>query len=195
MRYKILDQNGLNFLTFTVVEWIDLFTRPAYKDIVIESLRHCQEEKGLLVHAYVIMPSHVHAILSTENPAGLSWIIQRFKSYTASQILKYIKGHDNPESRRDWLMNHFAFNARKNRTHSQHQIWQKDNHPIILYTPKVTRQKLVYIHDNPVVAKIVARPEHYLYSSAANYLGRPGILEVALLDDIWNDVGFVNTGM
>lgn len=195
MRYKILDQNGLNFLTFTVVEWIDLFSRRVYKDIIIDSLRHCQQEKGLVVFGYVIMSNHVHAILHTEEPAGLSWIIQRFKSYTASQILKYIKDKRNPESRRDWLLNHFAFNARKNRTHSQHQIWQRDNHPIILYTPKVIRQKLVYIHDNPVRAGIVARPEHYLYSSAANYLGQPGLLEVALLDDIWNDVGFIDTGM
>ncbi|MCO6480680.1 MAG: hypothetical protein J5I94_28825 [Phaeodactylibacter sp.] len=107
----------------------------------------------------------------------------------------HIKDKRNPESRRDWLLNHFAFNARKNRTHSQHQIWQRDNHPIILYTPKVIRQKLVYIHDNPVRAGIVARPEHYLYSSAANYMGQPGLLEVTLLDDIWNDIGFVDTGM
>ena len=109
--------------------------------------------------------------------------------------MKYIKDRKNPESRRGWLLNHFAFNARKNKTHSQHQVWQRNNHPIILYTPKVIRQKLIYIHYNPVAAKMVARPEDYLYSSASDYLGCPGILEVTLLDDIWNEVGFINTGM
>ena len=79
MRYKILDQNGLNFLTFTVVEWIDLFSRRVYKDIIIDSLRHCQQEKGLVVCGYVIMSNHVHAILHTEEPAGLSWIIQLYR--------------------------------------------------------------------------------------------------------------------
>ena len=72
MRYKILDQNGLNFLTLTIVEWIDLFTRPVYSDIVIESLRYCQKEKGLMAFGYVIMPSHLHLIVRTDNTTGLS---------------------------------------------------------------------------------------------------------------------------
>ncbi len=195
MRYKILDQNGLNFLTFTIVEWIDLFTRPVYCDILLDSLRFCQKEKGLLLHAYVIMPSHIHLIASTDEPTGLSSIIQNFKSFTAKQILAYLQDSSRPESRRDWLLNHFAFNARKNRTGRQHQVWQRDNHPIILYSPRVIRQKLGYIHDNPVAAKIVAQPEHYLFSSASNYIDGSGLLDVLILDDIWNDTGYIHTGM
>ena len=192
MRYKIIDQNGLNFLTFTIVEWIDLFSRKIYKDIIIDSLAFCQKNKGLNVHAYVIMSSHVHVIFSTEASDGLSSIIQNFKSFTARQILKYIKDKKKPESRREWLLNHFAFNARKNKTHSQHQIWQRDNHPIMLYSPKVIRQKLLYIHNNPVEEKIVREQEAYLYSSASNYTNNEGILDVQLLDDIWNDVGYIS---
>ena len=81
MRYKILDQHGLNFLTFTIVEWIDLFTRPVYSEIILDSLRHCQKEKDLLLYGYVIMPSHIHLIARTEATSGLSAIIQSFKSY------------------------------------------------------------------------------------------------------------------
>ena len=80
MRYKIEDQNGLYFLTMTIVEWIDLFTRPVYKDIVIESLKYCQKEKGLVVSAYVIMPSHLHLILNTNNEKGLSNICLLYTS-------------------------------------------------------------------------------------------------------------------
>ncbi len=152
----------------------------------------CQKNKGLNVHAYVIMSSHVHVIFSTEASDGLSSIIQNFKSFTARQILKYIKNKKQPESRREWLMNHFAFNARKNKTHSQHQIWQRDNHPIMLYSPKVIRQKLLYIHNNPVEERIVCEQEAYLYSSASNYIKNEGILDVQLLDDIWNDVGYIS---
>ena len=195
MRYKILDQNGLNFLTLTIVEWIDLFTRPVYAEIILDSLRHCQKEKDLELFAYVIMPSHVHLIAKTEAPKGLSSILQSFKSFTASQILKYLKDKKLPESRRDWLLNHFAFNARKNKKHSQYQVWQHDNHPIALYSPHVIRQKLDYIHHNPVEAKIVAKPEHYLMSSASNYLNGEGLIEVSILEDIWNNVGYVHTGM
>ena len=195
MRYKIEDQNGLYFLTMTIVEWIDLFTRPVYKDIVIESLKYCQKEKGLVVSAYVIMPSHLHLILNTNNEKGLSNIIQDFKSYTANQILNYVKDKQKLESRREWLLNHFAFNARKNKRHSQHQIWQKDNHPIMLYSPKVIRQKLDYLHYNPVKDKIVSRPEEYVYSSASNYKDGSGILEVSVMEDIWDDTGYVMTGL
>ena len=95
------------------------------------------------------------------------------------------------ESRKEWLLHHFAFHAKKNKTHSNFQVWKKDNHPIALYTPKVTRQKLDYIHQNPVDAKIVSAPEHYWYSSALNYAGRDGALAITLLEDIWNDIGFV----
>ncbi len=195
MRYKILDQNGLNFLTFTIVEWIDLFTRPVYSEIILDSFRFCQKEKGLLLHAYVIMPSHIHLIARTDATSGCSPIIQSFKSFTANQILKSIKDKQKPESRRNWLLNHFAFNTRKNKTNSQHQVWQGDNHPIALYSPKVIRQKLNYIHWNPVVAKIVAKPEHYLFSSASNYVYGSGLLDVIVMDDIWSDVGYINTGI
>ena len=132
---------------------------------------------------------------STNNEKGLSNIIQDFKSYTANQILNYVKDKQKLESRREWLLNHFAFNARKNKRHSQHQIWQKDNHPIMLYSPKVIRQKLDYLHYNPVKDKIVSRPEEYVYSSASNYKDGSGILEVSVMEDIWDDTGYVMTGL
>ena len=193
MRYKILDQHGLNFLTLTVVEWIDLFTRRAFADIVLESLRFCQQNKGLEVFGFVIMPSHIHLIARAGSEDELSSILQSFKSFTASKIISYLQDTAQPESRREWLLNHFAFNARKNKTNSQHQVWQRDNHPIILYSPHVIRQKLLYIHQNPVEAGIVSLAEHYLLSSASNYVSSVGVLDVLLLDDIWNDIGFVPT--
>ena len=157
----------------------------------LSALKFCQKEKGLLIHAYVIMPSHIHLIVQTANTNGLSPIIQSFKSYTANQILKYIKNKTNVESRRAWLLNQFAFNARKNKTHSRHQVWQRNSHPIILYSPYVIRQKWLYIHNNPVAAKIVDKASNYLYSSASNYTCGNGLFEIDMLDGIWNDVGYV----
>ncbi len=50
-------QNGIKgevfFVTTTVIDWIDIFTRPHYKHIIIDSLRHCQKEKGLIIYAWV----------------------------------------------------------------------------------------------------------------------------------------------
>ena len=193
MRYKILNQKGLNFLTFTIVDWIDLFTRKELAQILIESLKFCQENKGLVLNAFVIMPSHVHLIARAKDEERLSDIIQSFKSYTATQIIIYLKDHKNPESRRDWILNRFQFNARKNKTNSEHQVWQKDNHPIILYSPHVIRQKLNYIHQNPVEAGYVAEAEHYILSSASNYASGKGILDVDVMDDLWNDIGYIPT--
>lgn len=194
MTRKILDQNGINFLTFTIVDWIDLFTRSVYCDIVIDSLKYCQKEKELKVHAFVIMPSHIHLILSTQNSKGLSAIIKDFKSFTSKQFLKYIKDINQSESRRKWLLRQFTFHANMDNRKNQHKIWQTNNHPIDLYTPKVVRQKLGYIHNNPVTAKIVRQAEDYIYSSAVNYVGGEGVLDVDILDVIYNDVGFVNVG-
>lgn len=195
MRYKIYDQNGLNFLTLTIVDWIDLFTRAVYSEIILDSLRFCQKEKELLIFAYVIMPSHIHLIVQTNAKKGLSPILQSFKSFTAKQFLNAIQVKTNGESRREWLLSHFAFHARKNKTNSNYQLWQKSNHPIALYSPKVIRQKLSYIHFNPVAAKIVAQPAHYLWSSASNYETGEGLLDVQIMEDIWNDIGYINLGL
>ena len=154
-------------------------------------MSYCQKEIDLIVHAYVIMPSHLHLILQTNNPKGLSFILQRFKTFTSKAILKYIKDFSNIESRRNWLLNRFEFNARKNRRRHKYQVWQKDNHPVILYSPKAIRINLNYIHKNPVVSGVVDKPEHYRYSSAINYINGKGLLEVTLLEDIYIDVGYI----
>ena len=60
--YQISDQEGLYYLTFQVVDWIDIFTRQVYRDIIIESFKYAIENKGLHLFAYVIMSNHVHLI-------------------------------------------------------------------------------------------------------------------------------------
>jgi hypothetical protein len=125
--------------------------------------------------------------------SGLSAILQSFKSFTASKIIYYLKDSTKPESCREWLLSHFAFKARKNKTNSQHQVRQRDNHPVILYSPYVIRQKLGYVHNNPVEAGIVLLAEHYLLSSASNYVTGKGVLDVIVMEGLWNDIGYVPT--
>lgn len=192
MRLQIHDQKGMYFLTFTIVDWIDLFTRPVYAEILLDSMKFCQAKKGLAVYAYVIMPSHLHLIFQSQGEPGLSKIIQNLRSYTARQIVDYAKNWAQPESRREWLLHKFAFNARKNRTNSEHQVWKKGSYPVHLYSPWMIRQKLNYIHQNPVKARIVNQPEHYVFSSASNYESGEGVMEVTLLEDIWDDMGYID---
>ncbi len=58
--YRIGDQNALHYITVTNVEWVDIFTKRRYKDIIIESLKYCREQKGLELYGYVIMTNHIH---------------------------------------------------------------------------------------------------------------------------------------
>ena len=66
--------------------------------------------------------------------------------------------------------------AAGNSNTTDYQFWRHDNHPIELWSNKVIQQKIDYIHNNPVKAGIVFRPEDYKYSSACDYAGIEGLL-------------------
>ena len=168
-KYKFVDPGGTYFVTSTVVGWVDLFTRPELKHIIIESLRYCQKEKGLLIHGWCLMPSHLHMMISTVDEP-LDGIMRDFKKFTAGEIIKSV--NTVFESRKDWILSLFADVADHVARVKNYKVWQDGNHPIWLSKPKLLRQKLEYIHNNPVAAEIVGEPEDYLYSSAGDYYTR-----------------------
>ena len=179
--YKIRNQAAAHFITFAVVEWVDVFTRKDYRDIVLESTRHCQDKRGLLLHAWCIMSNHLHLISSAKNN-DLSDILRDFKKFTSKQIIKAIQDN-NHESRKEWMLEIFKKTGEANSRNSEYQFWRQDNHPIELYSPAFVFQKLNYIHNNPVEAGIVDKPEEYLYSSARDYkyTKKCGLLDVVFI--------------
>jgi REP element-mobilizing transposase RayT len=180
-KYKIRDQDKLYFVTFTVIRWLDVFTRNIYKDIFLESLKYCQKYKGLEVCAYCIMTSHVHLIIGRNKEPALESIVRDIKKYTAVKIIEAIK--NNPgESRRELFLWLFEKAGRNNTNNTRYQFWQQHSHPIELASNEMIDQRLNYIHNNPVEAGIVLSPEHYLYSSAINYANLPEkLIEVILI--------------
>ncbi len=150
------------FITFTIVEWIDLFTRECYINILLDSIRYCQQQKGLEVYTYVIMHSHVHMIARCEGK--LSNILRDMKEHTSKLIIKEVL-ENRQESRREWLLQKFTL--KDNNGNKQYRVWQPGNHPVELYSDWFINQKENYIHMNPVEAGIVSRPEHYRLSSAS----------------------------
>lgn len=92
-------RKGVHFVTFTVVYWLDIFIRDRYRDVFYESLKYCQKNKGLNVHAYCIMSSHVHLIISASANNNLSEIIRDLKSFTSRHIRKALEA-DTVESRK-----------------------------------------------------------------------------------------------
>lgn len=167
------------FLTFQVVNWVDIFSRKIYRDIILDSFTFCRKEKGLKLWGYVIMTNHVHCILRAKN-RNLPDIIHDFKRFTASEIIKTI--NQIPESRRDWMIKRFEFAAKYNARNSQHQFWTHDNHAELIMHQPFFLQKLNYIHQNPVRAGWVERPEDWLYSSMRNYAGLESLIEIDISD-------------
>ena len=175
--YPIRNQQGLYFLTFTVVGWVDIFTRQAYRTIVIESLRHCQQHKGLELYAYCLMSNHLHLIARAAEGFELSAIMRDFKKYTSKKMVEDV-GRNPQESRRRLLEWVFEKQGQFNPNNTYVQFWQQPSHSIELTSVAVTQQKLDYIHQNPVRAGICYRPEDYLYSSASFYAGLEAVLPV-----------------
>ena len=160
----------------TVVEWIDLFTRLNMKRVMTESLNYCIENKGLNVFGWCLMSNHLHLMANTDSKIELSDVIRDFKKFTSKRLTEKIVSE--PESRRKWLLDNFAFNARIHPKTKIYKVWQDGNHAIDIYSEKVAWQKLNYIHQNPVRAEIVAKPEDYLFSSARDYHGLESLVKV-----------------
>jgi REP element-mobilizing transposase RayT len=172
-KYKCNTTGGLYFVTMTVKHWIDVFTRRDYKDIIVSSLHYCQKEKGLEIFAWVIMSNHLHLIVRAKEGCSLPDILRDFKKFTSKQIVKAIE--ENPqESRKGWLI-------RGVKIKEGHQLWMVGSHPIELWNNAVIDEKLNYLHQNPVKSGYVFRAEDYIYSSAGDYAGEKGLIEICLL--------------
>ncbi len=124
--YKIRDQQRPHFLTFTVTDWVDIFSRKIYRDVVLDSFKYCQKEKGLILFGYVIMSNHIHLIAQSKD-GQLSDLIRDMKKFIARKILLTIQ--NEPESRRDWMLKRFEFAAKGTNANENFKFWQSGNHP------------------------------------------------------------------
>jgi putative transposase len=181
-KYKFRDSDKLYFVTFAVVYWIDLFIRIDYKNVMLESWKFCMEKKGLELFGWCIMTSHVHMIIGSHQDK-LENIMHDMKIHTSKALKKSIKKHPE-ESRREWMLWMMQRAGKTNSNNIDFQLWQQHNKPVELYNQKMAWQKLEYIHQNPIVAGIVEKPEDYLYSSARDYYGMKGLIEINLLDPL-----------
>jgi len=169
-RYKIYDTREPYFLTCTVIRWIPLFTDSKLAAILLESWRFLQEKKRMEIFAYVIMENHLHLIAMADD---LSKEIGDFKSFTARSIIDELSSRNGSY----WLKQLKLFKARHKKDR-EFQVWQEGSHPELIFNDEMMRQKIEYIHYNPVHRGYVDEPEDWRYSSARNYAGRKGLLEV-----------------
>ena len=149
------------------------------KNNIVSALAYCQQNKGLEIYAYVIMSSHIHLLCKATNGFILSDELRDFKKFTSKKIIQTII--DEPESRREWLLEYFKKACEHLKREQQYKVWQDGYHAENIYSNSFIKQKIEYIHSNPVKDKIVAFPEDYYFSSARNYAGLDNDLEVIVL--------------
>ena len=158
-KYIFRDNSKLYFISFAVVYWIDVFIRNEYKNILLDSWRYCIQHKGLEVHAWCIMTSHVHMIIGS-NGRSLADIVRDMKSFTSTSVKRAITDHPQ-ESRKEWLLWMMKRAGEKNGNNNRFQFWQQHNQPIELSNNEMLQQKLDYLHNNPIEAGFVDEPGHY----------------------------------
>lgn len=179
-KYKIRDKDKAYYVTITTVGWVDIFTRKEQKLLIINSLKYCQQNKGLIIFAYCLMPSHLHMICKADDGFNLSDIMRDFKTFTSKNIIKQLI--EEPESRREWMLAYFSSVCNHLKREQKYKVWQDGNQAKEIYSNNFLFEKLNYIHQNPVEDLIVEQAEDYLFSSARNYAELESYLDVVLLD-------------
>jgi len=165
-RYKVIDSSIPNFITLTITDWVDLLVRPEYCKVLDEALNYSIRNKGIRIHAYVYMTSHVHLMVSSKG-VEIPDFVRDFKRHTASEFIKLI---DSPsESRKEWLMAKFSYAANRIVRGGKYKVWKDGFHPVLLDTPFKIQQRVEYIHKNPVDAQIVFHERDYVNSSYRVY--------------------------
>jgi REP element-mobilizing transposase RayT len=178
-----IEQRTCHYLTFNVVDWIDIFVRPVFKQIIVESLNHFIGKKGLTVYAWCLMSNHLHLLAQTRNGFGLSLLADEFKKFTTKIILEDIDAE--PEVRRNWVMKKFEEASKAMKLLDKFQVWQIPVNSVYidLNDADVFNEYIDYIHNNPVRDRIVIHAEDYLHSSARDYIGIKGLVNVSVPDE------------
>ena len=168
-RYHVINE-APHFLTCTILEWLPVFTDSRIVDMVLDSLRYLQSQQRLFLYGYVILENHLHLIASSPN---LSKEIGIFKSFTARKIIDYLE-----EQQRWSLLEQLRFHKTAHKTDRTYQLWQEGSHPTLILNEEMMREKLEYLHNNPVRRGYVDEPVCWRYSSSRNYAGKPPLLEL-----------------
>jgi putative transposase len=168
-RYRFSDERRPHFMTCTVVAWLPIFNRPEAVEIIFDSWRFLQRE-GLDLYGYVILDNHLHWIAAHDD---LSRAAGRFKSFTARRIIELLE-----QKHASTLLEQLAFYKLRHKIDQDYQLWQEGSHPQAIEDDEMMIQKLEYMHNNPMSRGFVDEAADWRYSSARNYAGRPGLIDV-----------------
>jgi len=169
-RYKVHQAGHPYFITSTINSWLPVFTRQEAADVIYDSWRYLQREREFNLFAYVILENHLHMIVSAPQ---LPAVMQSFKSYTARKIIDLLE-----QRHASALLRQLRATKLRHKTQSEYQVWQEGGKPKEIQNDEMMWQKIEYIHNNPVVRGYVDDALHWRWSSARNYAGQEGLIEV-----------------
>jgi len=173
-RYKIYEPTHPHFITLTVLHWIPLFTNKDSVNILLDSLKYLQKSDNLKIYAYVILENHLHLVASSND---LPKTVKQFKSYTAKKLLELLQ-RKNVKT----ILEQLAFYKKAHKKNTTYQVWQEGMQPKLIQDDKIMIQKIEYIHNNPVKRGYVDEAICWRYSSARDYQGMRGLIEV---EKVW----------
>ncbi|MBS1567726.1 MAG: transposase [Bacteroidetes bacterium] len=175
---KSNEQQACYFITFNVVEWVDIFVRPSYKYAITDALNEAISSQSLVIYAWCLMSNHLHLVAQVRQGHSFAVVIRQLKKQMARRIMEVME--DEPDPRRSWMLARFENFSQCLKRLDKHPLWQDCNHPVHIETGN--RASLLdhirYIHENPVRDRIVDSPEDYLFSSARDYSGMKGLVNI-----------------
>jgi len=172
-RYLITEPDQAHFMTCTIMEWLPVFTRPDTVQILLDCWQYQREHNDLKLYGYVVLENHLHFVAQAPR---LDKCVSSFKSYTARLLIDSLTEHHA-----ETLLTRLRFSKRAHKIDREYQFWQEGVHAEMVFNEDIMRQKLKYIHENPVKRGYVARAEHWRYSSAGHYEGLDGLIDI----DAW----------
>ena len=169
-RYKIYEPTYPHFVTCTVLHWLPIFTRKESVQIIIDSLKFLQQKDNLKLYAYVIFENHLHMIVQSDD---IQISMKSFKQYTAKSLLELLK-QENAKT----ILEQLQFYKKAHHKTTTYQLWEEGYQPKLIQTDDIMISKINYIHQNPVKRGYVDEAKHWRYSSARDYDGIQGLINI-----------------
>ena len=180
-----LDEHGCYFLTLETVDMVDVFTKPVYKQIVVHTLNHFIDTKGLIVYGWCLMTNRLHLVAQAQRNVLLGEIRKGFKQFTSEKIIEAV--HSEPAEKQSWMLHRFERPAGLFNTQRRHECWKKIKEPVLVDVkrPDLMAEHLEFIHNAPVKERFVQYAADFYYSSARDYSdGVQGLVKITKLSTV-----------
>ena len=175
---RIRIQGCIYHITSVVQGRLPIFVRPSFVVPLFDSLNYYRYHHSFNLLGYVIMPDHLHLLILPFGESPVSDIMRDYKRFTSGRITRQAR----VECRTDWLEKFESAGDRSER--AEFKVWQDGSWEQLVFTEKFLREKLNYIHSNPMRAGLVGNPDRYPFSSYRNYeLGDESLIEI---DRAWS---------